>query len=77
MRSGGRADPAGPAQQDGVIVVPAAEEWTQLLAGKGRVVLRYSGTEPKARLLLEGPKATQLKHLADAIEHALKQELGA
>lgn len=46
------------------------------LAGKGRVVLRYSGTEPKARLLLEGPKATQLEHLADAIEHALNEELG-
>ena len=49
----------------------------QELAGRGRVVLRYSGTEPKARLLLEGPEATQLEHLADAIEHALRHELGA
>jgi len=49
----------------------------QELAGRGRVVLRYSGTEPKARLLLEGPEMIQLEHLADAIENALKQELGA
>lgn len=48
----------------------------QELAGKGRVVLRYSGTELKARLLLEGPEGTDLEHLADAIEHALNQELG-
>jgi phosphoglucosamine mutase len=48
----------------------------QELAGKGRVVLRYSGTELKARLLLEGPEGTLLDHLADAIEHALNQELG-
>jgi phosphoglucosamine mutase len=48
----------------------------QELAGKGRVVLRYSGTELKARLLLEGPEGTHLDHLADAIEHALNQELG-
>ena len=40
-------------------------------------MLRYSGTEPKARLLLEGPEVAQLEHLADTIEHALKQELGA
>ena len=49
----------------------------QELAGKGRVVLRYSGTEPKARLLLEGPDARQIEHLAEAIEHALNEELGA
>jgi phosphoglucosamine mutase len=46
------------------------------LAGSGRVVLRYSGTEPKARLLLEGPDLEILKKLADEIENEIDAVLG-
>jgi phosphoglucosamine mutase len=46
------------------------------LAGNGRVFLRYSGTEPKARLLLEGPDAGQLDDLAEAIIQELTKNLG-
>ena len=45
------------------------------LAGKGRVVLRYSGTEPKARLLLEGPDADILRALADDIQAEIENAL--
>jgi phosphoglucosamine mutase len=46
------------------------------LVGKGRVMLRYSGTEPKARLLLEGPDADGLHKLADSIVEELTKSLG-
>jgi len=47
------------------------------LAGRGRVLLRYSGTEPKIRLLLEGPDAAYLETRADLIVSAIREQIGA
>jgi phosphoglucosamine mutase len=43
----------------------------------GRVLLRYSGTEPKARLLIEGPKQAVLESWSAQICDAIKRQVGA
>ena len=58
----------------GVAHLVAATETA--LAGKGRVLLRYSGTEPKVRLLIEGPDETVINASADAIASALIVAIG-
>jgi len=46
------------------------------LHGKGRVLLRYSGTEPKVRLLIEGREQELIDTHADRIADALRAEIG-
>ncbi len=49
---------------------------TELKAQGGRVFLRYSGTEPKARLLLEGRDPAALQKWTQKISEAIKQQVG-
>ena len=53
-----------------------AEAETEL-SSNGRVVLRYSGTEPKLRLTIDGPDAGRINALADRIAEAIQREIGA
>jgi len=43
----------------------------------GRLLLRYSGTEPKARLLLEGPDPATLEHWGNQIAAVIQSQIGA
>ncbi|HSP68011.1 MAG TPA: phosphoglucosamine mutase [Bryobacteraceae bacterium] len=42
----------------------------------GRVVVRFSGTEPLARVMVEGPKLDRVQHFAESIAAAIRSELG-
>ncbi len=57
--------------------VLVAEAEKHLKAQGGRLLLRYSGTEPKIRLLVEGSDEAALQHWSQKIMAALKQEIGA
>lgn len=47
------------------------------LAGKGRLVIRPSGTEPVIRVMAEGDDATQVEQVVDAICDAVKEAASA
>jgi phosphoglucosamine mutase len=60
---------------DGVTKMVADAE-KELKSAGGRVLLRYSGTEPKARLLLEGRDAKVLESWSKKICGAIQKQIG-
>jgi phosphoglucosamine mutase len=52
------------------------DEAEKELSGKGRVLLRYSGTEPKIRLLIEGRELAQIDRQANRIADAIQSAIG-
>jgi len=64
------------AQLDGVNSLVAEAE-KELSAQGGRLLLRYSGTEPKVRLLVEGRDAKSLETWSKKICGAIQKQIGA
>jgi phosphoglucosamine mutase len=53
--------------------IRAAED---ALQDSGRVVIRYSGTEPLARVMIEAESEEAMRRHADTIANAIRHELG-
>jgi len=47
-----------------------------VIGNQGRIVLRYSGTEPLARVMIEGPEQGLIEELAEGIAEVIQRELG-
>lgn len=58
------------------LVQKASKDAEKTLKGRGRVLLRYSGTEPLLRVMLEGENSEKVKSLAEMLVEAVKTELG-
>jgi phosphoglucosamine mutase len=54
--------------------IRAAEE---AFAGSGRVLVRFSGTEPLARVMVEGRDLGQVELYANRIADSIRRETGA
>ena len=53
------------------------DEVEELLSQKGRLLLRYSGTEPLARVMIEGENQFMIEGYAQKIADAIQREIGA
>jgi phosphoglucosamine mutase len=50
-------------------------ELQQILQGRGRVVLRPSGTEPLVRVTVEGEDGVEVRHLADTLAQTVRSAI--
>lgn len=57
-------------------VVHAIDRVQAKLAGEGRLLVRYSGTEPLLRIMIEGRDQQEIRRWADQIADAVRTHLG-
>lgn len=56
-------------------IVQAMEEAERRIAGRGRLLVRFSGTEPLLRIMLEGPDEGEIRALSASIAEATRRNL--
>ena len=63
------------AVQDAAAVWEAVEKEDEALSGRGRVLLRPSGTEPLVRVMVEAPSAEEAETVCERLVGVVRQEL--
>jgi phosphoglucosamine mutase len=59
------------------VVAREIKECQQEFGAAGRVLVRFSGTEPLARVMVEGPDLARVDQFTDRIATAIRNEIGA
>jgi phosphoglucosamine mutase len=59
------------------LVEAKLKEFTDRLKDEGRILLRYSGTENLARVMVEGKEKELIENIAHSLASEIKQEIGA
>jgi phosphoglucosamine mutase len=67
--------PEKPPLEELPTVQAAVDKVTAELAGRGRIVVRYSGTEPLARVMVEGEEQARIEALAESVAVVLREVL--
>lgn len=49
----------------------------EAFGGTGRVLVRFSGTEPLARVMVEGPDLERVESFSERIAAAIRREIGS
>jgi phosphoglucosamine mutase len=57
-------------------IADAMQRIERRLAGQGRLLVRYSGTEPLLRVMIEGKEQQQIQVWADEIADTVREHLG-
>jgi phosphoglucosamine mutase len=67
-------------EKKGLTELPAVAREIQRVeeafGGTGRVLVRFSGTEPLARVMVEGPDLSQVEAASTSIAEAIRREMG-
>ena len=63
--------------EDAPAVAEAIRRAEAAFAGAGRVLVRFSGTEPLVRVMVEGPEAEAVERYCESIAQAIVREMGA
>lgn len=65
-----------PEVRDVPALARAIDEAARRLGSRGRVLVRYSGTEPLLRIMMEGPERAEIESLAKGVEDAARAAIG-